>query len=479
MIIKNEAAFLEACLLSVKDIVSEMIILDTGSTDNSAEIARKYTDKVYAYSWIDDYSHARNQAISYASGDWILSMDADEILPERGREEILTAVMDPLVWGYILIQRNVLKDASGFAYEFIPNQNDYDEQKGFAGYVEARMVRLFRNLPEIRFEGRVHDQVAPSILRHKKPVKTLSLPIIHYGKANRQLGDLNQKQHYFKEKGALKIGESNFDPYASYEYARQCMELDLFENAYIVLTEVLKHESKWIHVPMNLAICARKLSRWKDSEKYFLMCLKLDPKYYFASTELASLHISRGNMLEAHNWLTYSLAINPKYWEAIYYLGNYHWINKNFSEAIFQYDTVLQMMPFHCRALEGLANSRFELKQYKDAENAYKRAYLIFGDDWLHNRGSFNLTDNEKIRVTYHLALSLFHQSQFKEAMNYFEIVTKKSQDHRASYFLGRCMEESRQYQEAIKIYKHLLLKEPGLKDEILARLKIIKTSLP
>jgi glycosyltransferase involved in cell wall biosynthesis len=80
MIVKNESKFLRRCLDSYRPIADEIIIVDTGSTDNTKEIAHEYTNKVYDYKWDDDFSHARNFAFSKATGDYIFSADADEVL---------------------------------------------------------------------------------------------------------------------------------------------------------------------------------------------------------------------------------------------------------------------------------------------------------------------------------------------------------------------------------------------------------------
>lgn len=95
MIVKNEEKCLEKCLKSIKDI-DEIVILDTGSTDKTGEIALKYTDKYYVdeYKWNDDFAEARNLSLSKCTGDWILTIDADEWLEEGGIEKIRAAVSD-------------------------------------------------------------------------------------------------------------------------------------------------------------------------------------------------------------------------------------------------------------------------------------------------------------------------------------------------------------------------------------------------
>ncbi|MBQ2578818.1 MAG: glycosyltransferase family 2 protein, partial [Lachnospiraceae bacterium] len=82
MIVKNEEMVLERCLESIHDLVDEIIIVDTGSTDDTKSIAAKYTRLIYDFSWVDDFSKARNFAFSKATGDYIYSCDADEVLDD-------------------------------------------------------------------------------------------------------------------------------------------------------------------------------------------------------------------------------------------------------------------------------------------------------------------------------------------------------------------------------------------------------------
>ena len=87
MIVKNEEEVLERCLQSIHGIADEIIIVDTGSTDNTKQIATKYTDKFYEIKWENDFSKARNYAASKASGEWILVIDADEYVDRESFNE--------------------------------------------------------------------------------------------------------------------------------------------------------------------------------------------------------------------------------------------------------------------------------------------------------------------------------------------------------------------------------------------------------
>ena len=82
MIVKNEEDNIGNCLDNIKDLVDEIIIVDTGSTDKTKEIVKKYTDKIYDFEWVDDFSKARNYSFSKATKDYIFWLDADDILLE-------------------------------------------------------------------------------------------------------------------------------------------------------------------------------------------------------------------------------------------------------------------------------------------------------------------------------------------------------------------------------------------------------------
>ena len=118
MIVKNESKVLSRCLDSVADLVDEIVIVDTGSTDDTVAIARLYTDRVYDFKWIDDFSAARNYAFSLCECDYIYSADADEILSEENREKfrILKESLDPEIEIVQMYYGNQLEN--GTVYNF-------------------------------------------------------------------------------------------------------------------------------------------------------------------------------------------------------------------------------------------------------------------------------------------------------------------------------------------------------------------------
>lgn len=145
MIVKNEEKVLGRCLDSIADLMDEIIIVDTGSTDRTKEIAKKYTEHIYDFEWIDDFSAARNFSFSKATKDYIYAADADEVLDEenRGKFRQLKEAMLPEI--EIVQMRYCNQLSHGTAYNFDAEYRPklYKRQRGFV-WIEPvhEMVRL-------------------------------------------------------------------------------------------------------------------------------------------------------------------------------------------------------------------------------------------------------------------------------------------------------------------------------------------------
>ena len=141
LIAKNEEKFLGQCLASVRELASQIVVVDTGSSDRTVEIAKEAGAEVHEFAWTDDFSAARNEALKFATRDWVLFLDADEELLPAHRETIL----------------HEMQAASVMAWR-LPIIDQGREQEG-CSYVP----RLFRNAPGLFYVGRVHEQVFSSI----------------------------------------------------------------------------------------------------------------------------------------------------------------------------------------------------------------------------------------------------------------------------------------------------------------------------
>ncbi|MCT2347580.1 glycosyltransferase [Bacillales bacterium AN1005] len=142
MIVKNEENVLDRCLASVAHLVDEVIIVDTGSTDKTKEIASKYTSKLYDFEWVNDFSAARNYAAEHATGDWILVLDADEFIDEENYQEFL----------------NGLEEDNGefdtYGVKIINFTGLYGEK-----LVQNYHDRVYKNNKEIAYYRAIHEQL--------------------------------------------------------------------------------------------------------------------------------------------------------------------------------------------------------------------------------------------------------------------------------------------------------------------------------
>jgi tetratricopeptide (TPR) repeat protein len=172
MIVRDEATMIDACLASVRGLVSEMIVVDTGSTDDTRERARRAGAKVFDAVWTDDFSHARNLSLAHATGDWILVLDADERL--HGAD--FATVKRLLERGAFDCAMLSLHDAEA------TSSSPADVVAGRARLGEPQRVpRLIRRDRHLRYVGAIHEDLGPWIVQRQRRVASLDLDIVHYG----------------------------------------------------------------------------------------------------------------------------------------------------------------------------------------------------------------------------------------------------------------------------------------------------------
>ncbi len=163
VIVRNEEHNLPGCLESVADLVDEIIVVDTGSTDRTKEIALERGAKVFDFPWIDDFAAARNESLRHARGRWIFWLDADDRLDtaNRGKLRSLLANLTDELAGYVM------------KCVCLPDSN------GVATVVDH--LRLFRNHPQVRWTFRVHEQILPALRNLQADVRWSDVAIHHTG----------------------------------------------------------------------------------------------------------------------------------------------------------------------------------------------------------------------------------------------------------------------------------------------------------
>lgn len=167
LIVKNEQKHLERCLASIRHHVDEIIVVDTGSSDDTLKIAEAHGAKIGHFVWCDDFAAARNASLDLATGHWALWIDADEEVTPESWKMIAEGLMRPQFGGYHVRIVNFMGDGSGNR-QYVHNP-----------------VRLFRLHPNIRFTGRIHEQIKPAIDELGLQTATLEgVRLNHYGYAD-------------------------------------------------------------------------------------------------------------------------------------------------------------------------------------------------------------------------------------------------------------------------------------------------------
>lgn len=224
MIIKDEEKYLARCLASVKPIVDEMIVVDTGSNDRSKDIAVIFGARVYAYDWQNDFAAARNFSISKASGDWILILDGDEVISPLDYEQFNKMVAkkpkSPVAYTITTRNYNPLANIVGW----VPNDGNYPAEEATIGWLPSEKVRLFYGKDQIWFEGAVHEIVDPILKRNNIEIKKCNIPVHHYGRLDKE--KLDRKGEIYFEIGQKKLAEMGEDVNALRELAIQATILE-------------------------------------------------------------------------------------------------------------------------------------------------------------------------------------------------------------------------------------------------------------
>lgn len=261
MIVKNEEQHLHTCLMSVRAAVDEMIVVDTGSSDRTKDIARAFGAKVFDFPWTGDFSEARNFSLAKASGDWILILDADEAISPQDHPELSRLIAKqgkPIA--YAFVTRNYILPV--YRTGWTKNDDTYREQAG-SGWFGSVKVRLFPRDSRIQFTNPVHELVEPSLEKTGVRVKDCSIPIHHYGKMDQEKSNAKGEEYYLL--GRKKLSEKGEDEGAIRELAIQAGELKRFTEAIELWQRAVKLRPDMDIAYINMASLYFQMDRFNEA----------------------------------------------------------------------------------------------------------------------------------------------------------------------------------------------------------------------
>jgi glycosyltransferase involved in cell wall biosynthesis len=310
MIVRDEAAYIVECIESIKSLGPELCVVDTGSTDDTASIAREMGAVVSSFPWCDDFAAARNYSLTQCHGQWVFVLDADERIAPSDiprLQSLLTASPDRF---YRFVTRNYAnkRAVSGFNAS-APGDG---MTRGFAGWFPSTKVRLFPNLPEVRFEGTVHETVAASLGRLGIPPAMADLPIHHYPLL-RNPGRIAAKQRMYIELGLAKVKAAPQDPQAYAELGNQYAELGDYEAAAFSYRESLRRYARDPLVLRDLGSVLFLLGRPNEAIRALELALELAPDMADAWQNLGIVLDQETHWADAAGCFERALASNPQW----------------------------------------------------------------------------------------------------------------------------------------------------------------------
>lgn len=271
MIAKNEEEWLSQCLNSVKEIVSEIIFVDTGSTDKTKEIAKSYGARVFDYKWKDDFADARNFSISKATKNWILWLDADETISAKDFDYIRKFVTEAQFPIIVLEQRHYTNDTSHPRFKPI-DERYRDEAKGFKGYYPTLMMRLFKNGLGLKFDGVIHETLDKSMRELGLKFLRTDIPVHHYQNLKKQ-GFLTEKKdkymHLLEEKEKIDPADIK----NIHDIAIMHLQKQDFKTAFSYFRKVYDMDKDLLEPYFGMGLIWAKRGNYQRAIKFFLTAL--------------------------------------------------------------------------------------------------------------------------------------------------------------------------------------------------------------
>jgi len=295
IIVKNEEKYLRGCLESVKDVVSEIVLVDTGSTDDTIKIAEEFGAKIFHFDWINDFSAARNYALSKSKGDWILYLDADERLSGKSIEEL-----KKLTHNY---------NSAGF-YCSVKSAGNSSGSSSMMKY-----TRLFKNIPGLKFSGKVHEQIEDSLIEKGCRLIDSNIEIIHLGY------DVEQEKIIEKAKRNLNLLLSEFEShptgYNAFQLGQTFNIIGNIDEANQYFKLAIKDEYLEIHhraqAYRQLAAFELKNKNYKTAEVFVDKGLALVPESPLLNIVKANLLLETGDDEQSVNFCKIAYENNKKF----------------------------------------------------------------------------------------------------------------------------------------------------------------------
>lgn len=392
MIVSNEEEVLSRCLKSVQGVADEMIVVDTGSRDNTVSMAEAVGASVFHFKWGDDFAAARNESLKHASGDWILQIDADEELLEYSAPPLRQAMSNPWCAAYFIKCDDGAKAPWRFSW----------------------IGRLFRNHPGIRYSRPYHESVGQSVdgLTTREPRWQIhyepSIVIRHYGYEPSKL-----RKKY--ERG-LRIMKSYIE-----SNPNDCHILTKLANAYyglafygmgdysdgeVYLKRALEIDPNLWEANYTLGLILQKEGKGEEAIQCYKKALAGNPLLAEAHASLGAIYVERGMLEHAIPALKRATAVNPELAWGRSNLGLAYTCKGMYEEGIAELKKAVASDPDLASAHMNLAMAYTKKGTLDRAIRRYQKALEI---------------DPDYGKAHYNLAITYYKKGDHRKAVKHFD----------------------------------------------------------
>ncbi len=460
MIVKNEEKNLPGCLEGIAGLFDQIVVVDTGSTDATVQIALAFGAEVHSFPWCDDFSAARNESLKHAKGDWVFWLDADDRMK---KEEVLKL-------------RELIKRGKEQVFFCVVGCLHSNQQE-----TEFLQLRLFPNLPEVQFEGYVHEQVAFSLQKLGLKFFPSDVKITHIGYQNQEAIPIKTKRNLDLLLKQVKRTPENLN--VRFHLATHYEIVGDIEKAIDELKILIEHtRGKEGHRDDYLIGCVmlgnylRRLNRVEEAISSYKQALEVKADYGVACFFMGELYYKLGQFDPARELLSkvetfgielclVPLPVGRIYFYTAYYLGGCHAMNGNLGLAILEYQKALAIDPSSKEVYHKLGQLYMSRKEYEKAVEAFDKANALPSRPIGEGMPSVVEAEYEEdaAQAYCELGIAYLYQQKFSESEAAFKKAIELRAEHRPEAYSNLALALSKQGKgsEAILMYHKALELNP------------------
>jgi len=445
MIVKDEEETIGRAINSLIGVVDELIVVDTGSKDNTPQIAISMGAEVYSIPWEDDFALARNFALSKASGDWILVLDADEELSAESREKV----------------RDLLKSSTACMY-YVKLVNFLTDDQNKEDASEAYIVRIFPRSPDIKYYKRIHEEVFST---QNLPRIYSDIVIYHWGYIETSK-DRNKKTQRNISLLKKALAEDPNNPFFHYNLGVSLFVAEEYQKAqeqFFLAQELCKDLTQGAYLPSCYSLSAAIANRQNDYTLGKLLAskaLKLSPTFSEAHYNIAKSYKGLKELAKAkeHFLLAIKYSSVPNLsmqdkgcggWKAYCELGIIEYEQGNYGKALDFYYEALKLNP-NSTLLINIAHCWKRLEALDEALYYFFEAHKI---------------EPLRLDIIVDIIQLRLNMGQSSQLLSWVMELLEKEEYQKFPYLYwvaGRILRWQEKWKEAIKLFTSAINLEPA-----------------